>query len=49
MCIKSLHEYFEELFRDDSVILRVTDAKEGEYAYEDIKTFIYHMLKITKD
>lgn len=35
--MKKLHEYFEGLFRDGSVISRVTDAKEGEYAYEDKK------------
>lgn len=49
MCMNKLHNYFAELFHDGSVILNVTNAKEGEYAYEDIKAFISHMLKITQD
>ena len=40
-----LHNYFTEYFKDGSVLKRVTDAKQGEPAYEEMQEVIEYILK----
>ena len=47
LCMEELHKYFVELFRDDILLKRVTDAAPGETAHEEMSGFIEYMLKIT--
>ena len=46
--LKELNEKFERFFIGESIISKITDAKKGEFAYQDIEEFINCMLKITK-
>ena len=40
-----LHNFFTEYFKDGSVLKRVTDAKQGEPAYEEMQEVIEYILK----
>ena len=43
--MNEIHNYFSEYFKDGSAIKRVTDAKKGEPAYEEMQEVIEHILK----
>lgn len=45
--MKELHTLFVELFRDEQLFWRITDAKPGDAAYEEINGFMKYMLSIT--
>ena len=47
LCMEALHKYFVELFRDNILLSRVTDAAPGETAHEEMSGFIEYLLKIT--
>ena len=43
-----LHKIYIDLYSDDLIIKRITDAKKGETPYEEINEFIKYLLKITE-
>jgi hypothetical protein len=45
--MNELHARFAKLFSDGAVLKRVTEAKPGETAYEEMNDFIEYVLKIT--
>ena len=47
MCMDELHVRLAKLFGDDTVLKRVTDAKPGETAYEEMNDFIEYVMRIT--
>ena len=48
LSMKELHSFFAELFSGDRLMRRVTDAKSGEPAYEELDGFMKYVLKITE-
>ena len=48
LSMDELHNSLCELFGDNVILKRVTDAKYGETAYEERNGFVEYMLKITR-
>ena len=46
--MNELHERFQQLFQDGAFLRRITNAKQGEHAYEETQAFINRLLKLTK-
>lgn len=44
-----LHRYFADYFKDEAILRRVTEAKKGSAAYEEMSRFIGYILGITEE
>lgn len=47
LCMNGLHHFFVDLFRDDKIMRRITNATCGEFAYEELAGFFEYVLRIT--
>ena len=45
--MKSLNKYFKNLFADDKILRRITDAEPKSHAYEETSQFIEYILRVT--